>query len=154
MTQKIPSGCFQYAHRVHTAKRRAQTLPPGTRVVRANNNTVIYTIPTTQQLATTYPSIGQTYNTQGTTQNGTTLPPAYGEEFYLIEVQIIRNSSFRFYYIHLGNCMATTISIISGNTPFLLNPRHIPLLSKERRNYLHSKHGIKLNLLDLITLLQ
>uniref|UniRef100_A0A1B0GNU1 Uncharacterized protein n=2 Tax=Phlebotomus papatasi TaxID=29031 RepID=A0A1B0GNU1_PHLPP len=66
-----------YAHRVHTAKRRAQTLPPGTRVVRANNNTVIYTIPTTQQLATTYPSIGQTYNTQGTTQNGTTLPPAY-----------------------------------------------------------------------------
>ncbi|XP_059615783.1 uncharacterized protein LOC132261176 [Phlebotomus argentipes] len=66
-----------YAHRVHTARRRAQTLPPGTRVVRANNNTVIYTIPTTQQLATTYPTLSQNYHTNGAPQNGATLPPAY-----------------------------------------------------------------------------
>ncbi|XP_055689063.1 uncharacterized protein LOC129793256 [Lutzomyia longipalpis] len=66
-----------YAHKVHTARRRAQTLPPGTRIVRANNNTVIYTIPTTQQLGTTYPAFGQPIQANGMQQGGTTLPPAY-----------------------------------------------------------------------------
>ncbi|GAB0094725.1 integral component of membrane [Sergentomyia squamirostris] len=66
-----------YAHKVHTARRRAQTLPPGTRVVRANNNTVIYTIPTTQQLSTTYPNLQQNYPVNSIPQNGTSMPPAY-----------------------------------------------------------------------------